>query len=100
MRPAIDPACSVVFKAEPLEADAMSVPPRRADARLFDKTVLARGLWQGAGLLALLLGGFALAREVSKSDDVAHAMTFYVLVLSNLGLIFSNRFWSQAALLA
>lgn len=96
----IDPACSVVFEAEPLEADAMSVPPRRSDARLFDKTVLVRGLWQGAGLLALLLGVFALAREVSKSDDVARAMTFYVLVLSNLGLIFSNRFWSQPALLA
>ena len=24
----IDPACSAVFEAEPLEADAMSVPPR------------------------------------------------------------------------
>ena len=28
----IDPACSVVFEAEPLEADAMNVPPRRQDA--------------------------------------------------------------------
>ncbi|MEP7297396.1 MAG: cation-translocating P-type ATPase C-terminal domain-containing protein, partial [Burkholderiales bacterium] len=76
------------------------VPPRRPDARLFDKTVLIRGLWQGAGLLALLLGVYALAREFSKSDDIARAMTFSVLVLSNLALIFANRFWSQSALLA
>ena len=96
----IDPACSVVFEAEPLEADAMSMPPRRPDARLFDKTVLIRGLWQGLGLLALLLGVYALARGFSKSDDIARAMTFSVLVLSNLGLIFANRFWSQSALLA
>ncbi len=96
----IDPACSVVFEAEPLEADAMNVPPRRQDARLFDKTVLIRGLWQGLGLLALLLGVYVLAREFSKSDDVARAMTFSVLVLSNLGLIFANRFWNQSALLA
>ena len=96
----IDPACSVVFEAEPLEADAMSVPPRRPDARLFDKTVLIRGLWQGVGLLALLLGVYATARRLSHSDDVARAMTFSVLVLSNLALIFANRFWNQSTLLA
>jgi Ca2+-transporting ATPase len=94
----IDPACSVVFEAEPLEADAMKVSPRRPDARLFDKTVLVRGLWQGAGLLVVLLAVFSAARELSKSDDVARAMTFSVLVLSNIGLIFTNRFWSEPAL--
>ncbi len=96
----IDPACSVVFEAEPLEANAMSMPPRRSDARLFDKTVLVRGLWQGVGLLALLLGVYALARAFSQSDDVARTMTFFVLVLSNLALIFANRSWSQSALRA
>jgi Ca2+-transporting ATPase len=96
----IDPACSVVFEAEPLEADAMTVPPRRHDARLFDRTVLVRGLWQGMGLLALLLGVYATARGFSKSDDVARAMTFFVLVLANLALIFANRFWNQSALQA
>jgi Ca2+-transporting ATPase len=96
----IDPACSVVFEAQPLEAGAMRVPPRRQDARLFDQAVLIRGLWQGTGLLALLLGVYALSRQYAGSDDVARAMTFSVLVLSNLALIFANRFWSGAALLA
>ncbi|MEO8154230.1 MAG: cation-translocating P-type ATPase [Rhizobacter sp.] len=96
----IDPACSVVFEAEPLEADAMKAPPRRRDAHLFDKTVLIRGLWQGTGLLVLLFGVYALTREWSNSDAVARAMTFSVMVLSNLGLIFANRFWNQSALLA
>jgi len=95
----IDPACSVVFEAEPLEADAMTVPPRRPEAHLFDATVLVRGLWQGAGLLLMLLVVYALARSIAQSDDVARALTFMVLVLSNLGLIFVNRYWSQAALL-
>jgi Ca2+-transporting ATPase len=96
----IDPACSVVFEAEPLEDDAMRLPPRRSDARLFDRAVVIRGLWQGAGLLVMLLGVFSLSRDFSKSDDVARAMTFMVLVLSNLGLIYANRFWSQSALKA
>jgi len=94
----IDPACSVVFEAEPLEADAMIRPPRQAKARLFDRQVLVRGLWQGIGLLMILLGVFALARGWSGSDSMARATTFGAMVLSNLALIFANRHWSRIAL--
>jgi Ca2+-transporting ATPase len=94
----IDPACSVVFEAEPLEADAMKSRPRRPDARLFDAAAIARGLWQGVGLLALLLGTYAVARRTTGSDDMARALTFAVLVLSNLALIHVNRFWMRPAL--
>ena len=93
----IDPACSVVFEAEPLEADAMKARPRSPGARLFDSAVIARGLWQGGGLLLLLLGLFALARWQSGSDDMARALAFGVLVLSNLALIHVNRFWTRAS---
>jgi Ca2+-transporting ATPase len=89
----IDPACSVVFEAEPLEADAMRTPPRAPDARLFDAAVIGRGLWQGSGLLGLLLAVYAGVRSFTQSDDLARAMTFTVLVLSNLGLIHANRTW-------
>jgi Ca2+-transporting ATPase len=93
----IDPACSVVFEAEPLEADAMQAPPRSPHARLFDRAVLVRGLWQGGGLLLLLLGSYALVRRTTGSDDMARALTFAVLVLCNLALIHVNRFWSRAS---
>jgi Ca2+-transporting ATPase len=95
----IDPACSVVFEAEPLEPDAMQLPPRRPDQKLFDKSVLVRGLWQGAGLFLLLLAVYALARAWlpadDRRDDVARALTFVVLILSNLGLIHANRSWGR-----
>lgn len=87
----IDPACAIVFEAEPLEANAMSEPPRRADARLFDRAILTRGLWQGCGLLVLLLALYAGARVAANSEDMARAMVFTVLVLANLGLIYANR---------
>jgi Ca2+-transporting ATPase len=96
----IDPACSIVFEAEPLDADAMAVPPRSPDARLFDSAVLTRGLWQGSGLLLMLLVLFGGARAVSGSDDMARALTFAVLVISSLGLIFVNRTWGHASGLA
>lgn len=51
----IDPACSIVFEAEPLEAGAMRVPPRNPLARLFDRQVLWRGLVHGSGLLVIVL---------------------------------------------
>ncbi|SCK50977.1 Ca2+-transporting ATPase [Variovorax sp. HW608] len=94
----IDPACSVVFEAQPLEPDAMKRPPRRADQRLFDQAVLVRGLWQGAGLLALLVAlyvGVRLLAPEGERDDLARTLTFVVLVLSNLALIQANRSWGR-----
>jgi P-type Ca2+ transporter type 2C len=95
----IDPACSVVFEAEPLEPDAMKVPPRRPDQHLFDGEVMTRGLWQGLGLLILLLATYAGARLITPSnadrDDMARALTFVVLVLANLALIHTNRSWNR-----
>ena len=93
----IDPACSIVFEAEALEAGAMTARPRSTNARLFDAEVLVRGLWQGAGLLALLLSVYAGVRFAAASDEMARALTFMVLVLSNLGLIQANRSWSGTA---
>lgn len=89
----IDPACSVVFEAEPLESRAMTTPPRRRDVRLFDKLVLVRGCWQGLGLLGILLGLYSIAREATQSEDAARTAVFTAMVLSNLGLIYANRTW-------
>ena len=89
----IDPTCSIVFEAEALEPNAMDVAPRDPGARLFDAQVLTRGLLQGAGLLLLLVGVYAVTRATTASDDMARALTFMVLVLSNLGVIHVNRTW-------
>lgn len=91
----IDPACSIVFEAEPLEVDAMLAQPRGPEAHLFDAQILVRGLWQGGGLLVTLLAVYAGTRFMASSDDMARAMTFTVLVISNLGLIHANRSWGQ-----
>jgi Ca2+-transporting ATPase len=93
----IDPACSIVFEAEPLEDGAMRVPPRHPRARLFDRQVLWRGLVQGSGLLVIVLIAYVHARSVSGSDESARALAFSVLVLSNLALIQANRRWVRQA---
>lgn len=92
----IDPACSVIFEAEPIESGAMKASPRRTDAHLFDHEVLLRGLWQGSGLLFALIGINFIARSLGNTDAAVRAATFCVLVFSNLGLIYVNRSWSQS----
>ncbi|MGK5076625.1 cation-translocating P-type ATPase [Janthinobacterium sp. ZB1P44] len=86
----IDPACSIVFEAEPMEAGTMRQPPRATAQRLFDSAIVLRGVLQGAGLLALLLL-FWQVRRAGQSDEAARAAIFIALTLSNLVLIYANR---------
>lgn len=91
----IDPACSLVFEAQPAEPNLMRLPPRRPQARLFDRQVLARGLWQGTGLLACCLAVYAGGRALGESEAGGRAMSFAVLVLGSVLLILANRQWSR-----
>ncbi|HEU4818439.1 cation-translocating P-type ATPase [Janthinobacterium sp.] len=87
----IDPACSIVFEAEPMEAGTMRQPPRPTARRLFDSAIVLRGVLQGAGLLALLLALFSSVRGAGQSEEATRAAVFIALTLSNLVLIHVNR---------
>lgn len=91
----IDPASSVVFEAEPEEADVMTRPPRDLDEPLFSRRTLAISLLQGLSVLAIVLLVFGCAHWIGLTDDEARAMTFTALVIANLGLILTNRSWSR-----
>jgi P-type Ca2+ transporter type 2C len=86
----IDPACSMVFEAEPAEADGMRKPPRNVQAALLDRHTLSVALLQGVGALAVVLAAqwWGMAQW---GEDGGRAFVFMTLVLGNLGLIFSNR---------
>ena len=61
----IDPACSLVFEAEPARSDLMSVPPRSPATRLFDVAAVVRALLVGgAALVAVVLAQVARACRV------------------------------------
>ena len=87
----IDPACSIVFEAEPEEADAMARPPRSPTASVFDRHTLGMGCLQGSLLLAMLLAIYGVVLAHGKGAEEARALAFTTLVVSNLGLIFVNR---------
>jgi hypothetical protein len=54
----IDPACSLAFENEPAEADIMQCPPRDANARLFGGATLRLALFQGIGVLLVVMGAY------------------------------------------
>jgi Ca2+-transporting ATPase len=91
----IDPACSIVFEAEPEEPDIMTRPPRSRKEPLFSRRTVILSLLQGVAVLAVTLFIYSFALTLGESDLEARSLTFITLVFANLGLILSNRFWSR-----
>ena len=91
----IDPACSIVFEAEPEECDSMERPPRRPDAPLFSLHTLLLSMLQGATLFVAVAAVYAISLQRGQGADEARALTFATLVIGNLGLILANRSWSS-----
>ncbi len=93
----IDPACSLVFEAERESRDIMNRPPRKLDEPLFGVSNLVPSLLQGLTVLLVVLGIYTWALSV-HSEPVARALSFTTLVLSNIGLILTNRAWPRSVL--
>jgi Ca2+-transporting ATPase len=94
----IDPACSVVFEAQPEEVDVMSRPPRDPRAPLFNRRVLGVSGLQGVSALVVVLAVYFVALRVGQPEADARALTFATFLVSNLALIFTNRSWSRVIL--
>ncbi len=87
----IDPVCSVVFEAEPEEADVMRRPPRRPGSPLLGRDLLLGSLVQGLLVMGLIGGFYVWLLSAGTVDAAARTAAFVALVGSNLALIVSNR---------
>jgi Ca2+-transporting ATPase len=94
----IDPACSIAFEAEPEESDVMRRPPRDRKEPLFSRRTVAISLLQGIIVLAVTLAVYRLSLALGRGDVEARTLTFTTLVIANLGLILTNRNWSNTIL--
>ncbi len=91
----IDPACSIIFEAEPEEPDVMDKPPRSQSASLFGMRTILLSLLQGISVLIIVIVVFSIAYTRGQAIEDARALTFTSLIVANLGLIFTNRSWSR-----
>ena len=95
----IDPACSIVFEAEPEAADLMRRPPRPLAASPFVLGNIGFGLVQGLGIAAVLLAGHALLHRFTDwADGELRLAVFTALVWASFLLILANRDLGHAAL--
>jgi Ca2+-transporting ATPase len=94
----IDPACSTVFEAEREEKNVMNRPPRKKEEGLFTRRTLALSLLQGFVVLAIVLVIYATALFRGTGENEVRAMTFTTIVIADIGLILTNRSWSESLL--
>ena len=87
----IDPACSIVFEAEPEAEGIMRRAPRDHSASPFARANLEYGVVQGLGIVAILLGGFGLLQGCGIDEAASRSAVFVALVVSVFLLTLANR---------
>jgi len=91
----IDPACSLVFEAEPEERGIMNRPPRSLKKPLFDQKAVMISALQGVAVLAASFGVLVGALYAGRSEAEIRTLTFATIVFANLMLITTNLSWSK-----
>jgi Ca2+-transporting ATPase len=94
----IDPACSIVFEAEPEEDHIMEKPPRNLQEPLFNKRNIRYSLLQGLSVLVIVLAVFIAAMSRGQGELDARTLSFTTLIIANIGLILTNRSRSRTIL--
>mgnify|MGYP000935248405 CR=1 FL=1 len=91
----IDPACSVVFEAEPQDPELMTRPPRPAADSPFSWRAASLGVSQGLGVGGILLVGQWYLSQQGWTETQSRSVVFSALVLSVMLLILGNRHADQ-----
>ncbi|MEO8459284.1 MAG: cation-translocating P-type ATPase [Dokdonella sp.] len=94
----IDPACSIVFEAEPEADNIMRRPPRVRTASPFARANLQYAVIQGLGFAAILLFGYSLLLGNGLDPSSSRTAVFITLVIGLFLLTLSNRTLSRSLL--
>ncbi|MCZ4316283.1 cation-translocating P-type ATPase [Comamonadaceae bacterium G21597-S1] len=87
----IDPACSIVFEAQPAHPALMEQPPRASGQSLVSGAQVALGLLQGGLLTLVLIALYAALLAQALPAEQARSAVFVALVSANAMLILPSR---------
>ncbi len=87
----IDPACSLVFEAEPEEENVMRRPPRDPSEPLLRPRRVLWAVAQGTVSFLLLAALLVIGARAGVAAERLRAIVFVSLVFANLSLILVNR---------
>src|SRR5665647_1281076 len=91
----IDPACSIIFEAEPAELTVMNRPPKHIDEPFFGKKKILFSCLQGVGIFIITLIVYFVGLRLGYKAEEVRAMTFTTLIISNISVILTNRSWTN-----
>ena len=94
----IDPVSSLVFEAEPEEADVMRRAPRDPNEPILGSRPLVGSLLLGASALAAALAVYLGAILLGHPLDESRALGFTTLVVGNLAMVYVCRSSSRSIL--
>ncbi len=83
----IDPSCTLIFESEEEEPDTMRRPPRQLGSALFSRAMLLTSVTTGAVMSTCILIGHWVMLSAGWPDDKARAVTFLIVIASNVLLI-------------
>ncbi len=87
----IDPACSVVFEAQPGKARLMHVPPRAPSESLISMPFVLLSIAQGTLVTLATITVYTWAINRGIAIEETRALAFIVLVVANAALILPSR---------
>jgi Ca2+-transporting ATPase len=87
----IDPTCSIVFEAEPADANVMTRPPRRRAEHLFERRRVAFALLLGVAALVGPLAIVAATHLTGGADSLVRTLGFASLIAADLALVAASR---------
>ena len=93
----IDPACTLIFESDKDDRDVMNRKPRSIDEKIFGWATVLKCILQGGLALTATIVVYLFIRH-DHSVDAARALAFLTLVVSNLGMILSNRSLTQSCI--
>ncbi|HRG57455.1 MAG TPA: cation-translocating P-type ATPase [Bacteroidia bacterium] len=85
------PTCSIIYENEPIELNAMHLPPRKPSATFFNIKELGISILQGLMITAGTLFTYQWGIHNNASEIHIRTMVFIVLIASNIFLTLENR---------
>jgi P-type Ca2+ transporter type 2C len=91
----IDPACSLVFEAEPEPAGCMHTPPRPAAVGLISRSTVLRALGVGTGGALVVMALMAMARwapmSAPMSAEWSRVLALSAVIVVNIAMLVGFR---------
>lgn len=96
----IDPTCSIIFERTPAEKDIMNQKPRNPNEPLLSIRLLTSSIIQGLSIFIASIFTYYYLTSNSWVTEEARAVVVFILVFSNLLLVYTKKSYTDITLIS